>query len=201
MGILSRVRERSEAFVARHLEGESVALAAAIPGSSGPLCELKLEAQAEPESQGERVRLRAHFRLHLRAAPALPDKREHGGSVPARVGRWIERRLNSRWLRAVAAPVLNRTVDSWVEVRASSAPLDEGSRALVPEKLHVLGVEPQPGKPFQVWAGGLGGARPGFATLGLVQLDKNRLPPPVQQALGPKPFHLSATLVSVIEDA
>jgi hypothetical protein len=101
----------------------------------------------------------------------------------------------------LAAPVLDRTLESWVEVRASRSPLDEGSRALVPEKLGVLGVEPQPGKPFQAWAGGLAGARPGFAALGLLQIDKDRLPPAVQQALGTKPLHLTATLVNVVEDS
>lgn len=202
MGILSRVRERGEAFIARRLQAEAVAFAAAIPGSSGPLCELKIEAEAEPEAEGERVRLRAHFRLSLRSTPAAPaHDRVRKTALPARVGRWIERRLESRLLQLLAAPVLDRDLNTWVEVRASSAALDEGSRALVPDRLSVLGIEPQPGKPFQTWAGGLRGPRPGYAMLSLMQLDKERLPPPLQQALGEKPFQLTATLVSVVEQA
>lgn len=199
MGILSRLRERGEAFVARRLEGEAVAFSAAIPGSTGPLCEFRFEAQADEQAGGERVRLRAHFRLSLRGATAhAPGRRT---ALPARIGRWIERRLASPVAQVLAAPVLDREVNSWVEVRASSAALDEGSRALVPERLKVLGIEPQAGKPLQSWAGGLGGPRPGFAMLTLLQLDKERMPAPLQQALGPRPFQLTATLVNVIEDA
>lgn len=201
MGILSRVRERGEAFVARRLQAEAVALGASIPGSGGPLCEFRFEAEAEPEANGERVRLRAHFRLSLRRPVAPRGKLAGRPALPARIGRWIERRLESTVAQLLAAPVLDRDINTWIEVRASSAALDEGSHALVPERLAALGIEPQPGKPLQTWAGGLQGGRPGYAVLTLLQIDKDRLPPPVQDALGNKPFQLSATLVNVIEDA
>jgi len=160
MGMLSRLRERGEAFVAKRLQGKAVALAARVPWRSAPLVEWKLEALAEPEPGGERVRLRSHLRVHL------PQ----------------------------------RKFDSWVEVTGSSAALDEGTGALVPEKLDRLGIRPQPGKPIQTWAGGLGGPRAGFATLTLMQIDKDQLPPALQQALGPKPLHITATMASVIEE-
>lgn len=199
--MLSRLRERGEAFVARQLQGEALAFSAEIPGSSGPLWELKLEAAAEPEADGERLRLRAHWRLRLRRPAALPSgARGTRVALPARVGRWIERRLQSPLMQNLAAPLLDRDLQSWIEVRSSSAALDEGSRALVPERLGALGIEPQAGKPFQSWAGGLAGGRPGFATLMLLQLDKEQLPPAMQQALGPKPFHLTATLANVVEE-
>lgn len=159
--MLSLLRERGEAFVARRLQGEAVAFSARIPGRTGPLCELKLEAAAEPEAGGERVRVRAHLQLRLRA----------------------------------------RTLHSWVEVRSSTAALDDGSRALVPERLGALGIQPQPGKPLQTWAGALGGTRPAFAMLTLMQLDKERLPLRLQRALGPRPLHLTATLANIVEDA
>jgi hypothetical protein len=200
MGILSRARERGEAFVARRLQGEAVAIEASIPGSAGPLCEFRFEAEAGPQGDGERIRLRAHFKLSLRRARGAQEKLPGRAALPARVGRWIERRLESRLARVFAAPVLDRDVNTWVEVRSSSAALDDGSRALVPERLQVLGIEPQPGKPLQTWAGGLGGARPGYAMLTLLQLDKDQLPPPLQQALGEKPFQLTATVVNVIEE-
>lgn len=200
MGILSRVRERGEAFIARRLQGEAVALEASIPGSAGTLCELRVEAEAEPQAEGERLRLRAHFRLSLRR-PVAPRAMLAGrAALPARIGRWIERRLDSPVARLLAAPVLDRDFNTWVEVRASSAALDEGSRALVPDKLNALGIEPSRDKPLQTWAGALGGNRPGFAMLTLLQLDKERMPAPLRQALGAKPFQLTATLVNVVEE-
>ena len=202
--MLSRLRERGEAFVAKRLQGEAVAFSAAIPGSTGrPLFELTFEAAAEPEAdgEGERVRARMHFRLSLRRPPALARRGDAGRpALPARVGRWIERRLESRLLQALATPVLDRDLQSWLEVRSSSAALDEGSRALVPERLERLGIEPDPRKPIQTWAGGLGGARAGFATLTLMQVDKEHLPPALQEALGPRPLHITATMASVIEE-
>ena len=160
MGMLSRLRERGEAFVARRLQGNAVALSAQIPGRGGPLVEWKLEAEAEPEPGGERLRLRSHLSVNLH-----------------------RRRLNS-----------------WVEIRSSSAALDEGSRALVPERLDALGITPTAGKPVQTWAGALGGPRAGFAVLTLMQLDKEHLPLAMRQALGPKPLHLTATLANVVEE-
>ena len=163
MGILRRVRERGEAFIARRLQDRAVALSLALPGRK-PICEMRFEAQSEPQADGERLRLRAH--LHVRLGPGL-----------------------------------RRDFKSWVEVRASSVALDDGSTALVPERLQVLGIEPQRGKPLQTWAGGLGGAHPGYAMLTLLQLDKERLPAPLRQVLGARPFQLTATVVNVVEDA
>jgi hypothetical protein len=96
--------------------------------------------------------------------------------------------------------LLDRDLQSWIEVRSSNAALDEGSRALVPERLGALGITPAAGKAFQSWAGGLAGGRAGFATLTLMQLDKEHLPAAMQQALGPKPLHLTATLANVVEE-
>src|SRR5690349_10758435 len=122
MGMLSRLRDRGGAFVARRLQDKALALSARFPWRSAPVIEWKLEAMTEPEPGGERVRLRSHLSVHLR----------------------------------------ERKLDSWVEVTASSAALDEGSRALVPERLGALGVQPTSGRPLQTWAGATGGARPGF---------------------------------------
>lgn len=163
MGILRRVRERGEALLARYLPGRAVAFTAAIPGKQGPLCELRLEAQREPQADGARLRLRAHLHLRLRGA-------------------------------------LRRDLNSWVELRASNAALDEGSRALVPEKLEALGIAPRADKPVQTWAGALQGARPGFAMLTLLQLEKSGLPAVLRRLLGRRPFQLSATVANVVEE-
>jgi len=160
MGMLSRLRERGGAFVSRRLQDKALALSARFPWRSSPVIEWKLEAMAESEPGGERVRLRSHLRLHL------PRNK----------------------------------IDSWVEVVSSSAALDEGSRALVPDRLGALGIEPTRGRPLQTWTGATGGQHPGFAMLTLMQLDKERLPPSVRRALGEKPFHLTATLANVVEE-
>jgi hypothetical protein len=144
--MLSRLRERGEAFVAQRLQGRAVSFSGRIPSPWRTRIEFTLEAAAEPEAGGERLRLRAHSRL----------------SLPGRALR------------------------SWLEVRSSTAALDEGSHALVPERLGALGITPAAGKPVQTWAGALEGPRPGFAVLTLVRIDRERL-------------HLAATLASVVE--
>jgi hypothetical protein len=159
MGMLSRLREAGETFVARQLQARAISFSARIPGAAGPLVEWRLEAAAEQQSGGEALCLRSHWRITLRG-----------------------QRLNS-----------------WLEVRSTNAALDEGSRALVPERLDALGIRPESGKPVQSWAGGLGGMRPGFAMLTLLQLDKERLPPRARRALGARPLHLTAMLANVVE--
>ena len=147
--MVSRLRARGEAFVAQRLQGRAVSLRGRIPLPRGAsLLEVTLEASAQPEPGGERLRLRAHSKL------TLPG----------------------------------RALRSWLEVRSSTAPLDEGSRELVPERLGTLGITPVAGKPLQTWAGPVPGPRPAFAVLTLLQLDQPRL-------------HLAATLANVVEVA
>ena len=202
MGILSRLRDAGEKIVATRLRGESLSFSAGIPGSTGPLWQLRVDLESQPQADGEQLRLRAHWRLSLRRALPSPEKpsSESRPALPARVGRWIEKRLDSPLVQLLAAPLLNRDISTWLELRSSDAALDEGSKALVPERLSVLGIKPRPDRQVQSWAGELGGARPGYAMLTLLQLDKNQLPPSLQKSLGPKPFQLAATIASVIED-
>jgi len=200
-GILKRLRNAGENFLGRQLQGEALSFTAEIPGSSGPLWQVSVEAVSEPQASGERVRLRAHFRLSLRRALPGRATRKGGRALPARVGRWIERRLESPLVQALAAPLLDRDMSTWIELRASDAALDEGSHALVPEQLQRLGIEVEPHRPLQTWAGATPGPRPGFAMLTLVQIDKDRLPPALRQALGDKPFQVAGAVVNVIEEA
>jgi hypothetical protein len=200
MGILSRLRDTGEAFVARRLGGESRSFSAEIPGSAGPLWQMRVDVQSEPQAAGEQLRLRAQLRLSLRrAAPASSGAPR--AALPARLGRWIERRLQSPLVQSLAAPLLDRDITTWIDLRASDAALDEGSRALVPERLHALGIEPRAGQPVQSWAGQLGGPKPGYAMLTLLQLDKDNFSPALQKQLGPRPFQLAAAIASVIEEA
>lgn len=159
MGMLNRLREAGETFVAHHLQARAVSFSARIPGLAGSRVEWRLESAAEQQAGGEGLCLRSHWRITLRG-----------------------QRLNS-----------------WLEVRSTHAALDEGSRALVPERLDALGIRPAAGKPVQSWAGGLGSLRPGFAMLTLMQFDKERMPARLQRALGARPFHLTAMLANVVE--
>ncbi|MBI2384333.1 MAG: hypothetical protein HYV18_09715 [Gammaproteobacteria bacterium] len=199
---MQRLRQAGESLLAERLQGEAVSLAAEVPGSAGPLWQMKVEMKSEPEADGERVQLRAQFRLSLRR-PAPAPKPEPGAqppALPARVGRWIERRLASRVVQAVAAPLLDRDFSTWVEVQTSTAALDEGSKALLPEKLSALGIKPSEHRKIESWAGEVEGPRPGFAAMTLLRLDKRDLPPDLQQALGGKPFQLTAAVVNVVEE-
>ncbi|HUS24590.1 MAG TPA: hypothetical protein VM369_06550 [Candidatus Binatia bacterium] len=198
-GILRRLRQAGEAFVARSLGGEALSLQAEIPGRRGPLWQMRVELQSEPHAGGERVRLRVRTRLDLRRE-ALPPPPASAAGVPAKVGRWMERRLQSRLVRALASPVLDRTVSTWIEVQASSAPLDEGARALLPDRLRDLGISPDPKKPVQTWTGALPGPKPGLAALTLARLDQDDLPEPLRRALGDEPFHFTAAIASVVEE-
>ena len=146
MGMLSRLRERGENFVAQRLQGKAVSFSGRIPSRRGALLEFAVEAAAEPEAGGERLR------LQVRGSLNLPG----------------------------------RALRTWFDLRGSTAALDEGSRALVPERLGALGITPSTGKPLQTWAGAVPGPRPGFAVLTVMQLDRERL-------------HLAATLASVVE--
>lgn len=204
MGLLRRLqslRRAGESLLAQRLNGDALALSATIPGRNGPLWQMELEMKSEPEAGGERLRLRAHFKLRLRTAAPAPDEPAPAPTLPDRVGRWIERRLETPLMQSLAAPFLDRDLNTWVEVQSSTAALDEGAKALLPARLAELGITPRADLPVQAWAGELQGAHPGFAQMTLLQLDRRHLPPNLQTALGNRPFQLSAAVVTVIEDA
>jgi hypothetical protein len=202
-GILSKLRSRGEELLARRLQGEAVSFAAEIPGRAGPLYRVQAELRSEPHADGERLRLRLHVKLSLRrrALPPPPDAEQPKATLPVRVGRWIEARLESPLVQRLAEPLLDRDFSSWLEIQASNAALDEGARALLPPQLQALGIEPQKDRPLQTWAGAVHGPKPGFAVLSLLQLDKSRLPPSVREALGPEPLQLTAAQALVVEEA
>ncbi|MEK6807222.1 MAG: hypothetical protein AABY95_11310 [Pseudomonadota bacterium] len=204
MGILSRlqsIRRAGESLVAERLNGEALSLSAEIPGSKGPLWQMQLEMKSEPQAGGERLRLRAHFKLSLRKALPAPGDAQAASSLPARVGQWVERRLDTPLMQTLAAPLLDRELNTWVEMQTSTAALDAGAKALLPTQLARLGIEPKNDQPVQAWAGELRGAKPGFAQMTLLQLDQRHIPPNLQQVFADRPFQLSAAIVNVIEEA
>ena len=221
--ILSRLRSAgSSGEVASKADGERYTLSAEIPGLSPgkPLWRINLELHSEPQGDGERLHLRAHWQANFASAlaPALsaeaPPVAESGAGsssarLPAeRVGQWLKRRLDNPLLRAIAEPLLRHDFNSWVELRASTADLADGAGALLPEtdRLKALGIEPKlsdarnQAPMTQSWAGSAMGPRPGFAQVSLLQIDKRHLPPGLAALLGARPFQMAAAVINVVEE-
>jgi hypothetical protein len=221
--ILSRLRDSGAAPRAEGAaDGERYTLAAEIPGlkPGKPLLRINIEMHSEPQGDGERLRLRAHWQANFASAlaPALAapakqpqndDARPSGEKLPAeRVSQWLRRRLDNPLLRALAEPLLRHDFNSWVELRASTADLAGGAGALLPEtdRLKALGIEPKLSDPkqhaplAQSWAGSSTGPRPGFAQVSLLQIDKRHLPPALAAMLGARPFQLAAAVINVVEE-
>lgn len=198
---------------------------AEIPGGAhGPLWKIQVEALSEPApGGGERLRLRAHVQTNLAsvARPALAALGERTlARLPApaaqastalaplaqQAGRWLGEwaqqgaqrfapRL-SRW----AAPLLRHDLNTWFELHASTAPLVEGAKALLPnaEKLSQLGITPNlgPNAPaMQAWQGRIGDEA---AQVSLLRMDDRQLPDNLRAQLGGTPFQLAAAVVNVV---
>lgn len=114
------------------------------------------------------------------AASSAPTK-----TLPARASRLAQQALRSSVSRALRLPVIRRIadpllrldLDTWVELNASDAPLDAGSRELLPQaqRLAELGIRPQPpgDQPqAQTW---VMEAPDGFAQVSILQIDGHQL--------------------------
>ena len=221
--ILSRLRAAgSNGDVASKAGGERYTLSAEIPGQrpGKPLWRINVEMHSEPQGDGERLHLRAHWQANFASAlgPALgvdaepPPVAQSGTStetLPAqRVGQWLKRRRDNPLLRAIAEPLLRHDFNSWIELRASTADLVDGAGALLPEtgRLKALGIEPKLSDAnhdaplTQSWAGSAMGPRPGFAQVSLLQIDKRHLPPALAAMLGARPFQMAAAVINVAEE-
>lgn len=203
--------------------------AAEIPGGAhGPLWKLSVEALSEPASGGgERLKLRAHMQTNLASVvkPALAAMGERAMAAlpaPARstsqalqplardfarqarqwLGEAAQQRLArlaprlSRW----TAPLLANDVNTWMELHASTAPLVEGAKALLPNagKLAALGIHPDLGPhapPVQAWQGRIGDEA---AQVSLLRMDDRQLPENLRAKLGGQPFQIAAAVVNLV---
>ena len=180
-----------------------------------PLWRLRVEMTAEPQGSGERVHMRAHMEANFADALALAAARPVASEPGTRAGR-MRRRTAESVVRIVQKvvdrPVVQRVgralllhnFNSWIDVRASTADLAFGARALIPEteRLKGLGIEPQfgDGPLAQTWAGGDAAAGAEFAQVSLLQFEKRHLPAQFAALFGGNPFHFAGALVNVIED-
>lgn len=224
MGMLKRWRERIDRRAAAALADDDTTLperfgfSAAIPaGSFGSLCKLDLQLLREPQQDGERMHLRAHIQTNFASVlrPALMQAA--GADVPVAepsVSRAIEpasraarianaglqRVLATRLVQRVAAPLLTHDFNTWMEIQASTEPLDDGAHSLVPqqEKLAAMGIKPSraAGPQAENWATQTAN---GYAQLSLLQIDKSQLPAELAKRFGKQPFQLAAAIVNTVE--
>lgn len=153
-------------------------------------------------------------RLAARAYAALPNPDAGEGQRAAsalsqalaplarRAGGWIEHRLRQQTPRLAAAltPLLHHDVQSWFELHASTGPLADGARALLPEvaRLDALGIHPQNGPnapPLQSWAGRIGSE---VAQVSMLRFDDRQLPDALRQRLGGQPLQIAAAMVHLL---
>src|SRR5699024_335759 len=117
-------------------------------------------------------------------APALSAQAGDAASPLARGRRQVARLVRGVLEQVPAkrlAPLTQRRWRSWVDVQVSTAPLDQGADALVPERLRSLwgaGLpRGGPGEPrVGVWSGPAGGPLGGKASLVWLQMDAADLP-------------------------
>ena len=218
--IIGALRRRLDAAATRVLAlvgRDSFSLSAEIPGFTPdqPLWRIKIEMLNEEQGDGGRVRVRAHLQAHLASAlgnerpptdarKAIPDPDR--GTLPApRITESLRIGLSVPVLRRLAAPLLRRDFNSWIELRASTADHNDGARALLPEseQLRALGIDTATigdGPFMQTWAGATGERHRGFAQVSLLHIDKRHLPKAMSALLGGRPFQLVAAVVNVAEE-
>jgi len=147
------------------------------------------------------------------AAPKADALMVVGGGPLSRVGRRVgtvvsdvvERGLRQPFVQKLLDPLKTHDINTWFEVQASTAPLDAGANALLPEaeQLAKVGIalrqpDPRGGPLIESWATP-GNDDRSFALVSVVRMAKEHLPPGVAALLGDQPFHLAAAMVNVVE--
>ncbi|MGH8457466.1 MAG: hypothetical protein ACRETE_10805, partial [Stenotrophobium sp.] len=142
--------------------------------------------------------------------PALAGQHEKpaigGGTamtLAQRTGALAQRAFSNPAVQRLAAPLLKHDFNTWIDVQASTASLDEGAGALLPqnEKLTAMGIVPsrkKTGGPIgESWSGE---SPNGFAQVSIVQIDKSHLPRRMAALLRDRPFQMAAAIVNTIEE-
>lgn len=200
---------------------ERLSFAAELPLGSGlPLWRVQLQMVSEPQADGERLRLRAHFQTNFASAlrPALQgahaaerrptltaDGTGTATTLAQRAGDLVQRAaaraLAVPGVRALAEPLLQLDLNTWVELHASTASLAEGSHQLLPQadKLASLGIVPRRTADQPVAESWAGESADGFAQVSVLQLDKRHLPLRLSRMLGERSFSLAAAVVNTAQ--
>ncbi len=228
MGILNRIRKGLEAVGINTPESpvperEELSFAAEVPvaGVDAPLWKVNVHLVTEPHGDGERVRLRAHVQTNfaaLRPALAAPTNKSgdaraigHGAaggkglSLSQRTTALAQRALENPVVNFLAQPLLKHDFNTWIDLQASTASLDAGAHALVPQsdKLTAMGIRPARSKDGGPVAESWSGQSPngnGFAQVSIVQLDKKHLPERLARMLRDKPFQMAGAIINTVEE-
>lgn len=228
MGILNRIRKGLEVIGVNTPESsvphrEELSFAAEVPvaGVDAPLWKVNVHVVTEPHGDGERVRLRAHVQTNFAALrPALTapaSKRDdakalgHGAgggkglSLSQRTTALAQRALENPVVNFLAQPLLKHDFNIWIDLQASTASLDDGAHALVPQsdKLTAMGIRParsKDGGPVaETWSGQSPSGN-GLAQVSIIQLDKKHLPPGLARMLKGKPFQMAGAVINTVEE-
>lgn len=223
-------RERSKSLPAAPVR---TLLDAELPAASGaPLLRIQLQLETRERGGGEESHLRLHLQSSLGNAalaadtspapprppqPAALPRRVDTSRLTSRFGAFaarlpargaaalLQRGLGNSLVRRAVTPLLQHDLNTWVDVRASTAPLMRGVAALMPsytDKLRQIGVQlPSGDGPLaHSWAGATDGPNPGFAQFSILRFDQRHLPTAAAALLGGKAFQLVATIAQVIEE-
>lgn len=189
--------------------GELRRFSAEIPGTRGePLLRIELQLLESPQADGEKLRLRARIQTRLaELRPMLeprPDAAPGRALSPVRQAGRLAQRVAQRalavpLLRRLAEPLFEYELTTHLDLTASTAALDGGSRELMPDrdKLAALGIHPV-ATGEQPMAESWGGHAPdgSLARFTLLRLDKRHLPPALAAWLGDRPFALAAAVLN-----
>ncbi|MDD3764377.1 MAG: hypothetical protein PHP86_13895 [Nevskiales bacterium] len=222
--MLKRIRQRISRLAADRgllpAGGNTVTMAAEIPvGQDAPLWRMQIQVVTEPQADGERTRLRAHIQANFASAlrpalaatpdnerPALPqDGRSGAVTLAQRAGglaqRTAQRALRLPGVRALAEPLMQLDLNTWVEIQSSSASLADGSHELLPQadKLASLGIVPKRAADQPVAETWAGEAADGFAQVSVLQIDKRHLPENLKRLLGKQPFSMAAAIINTAQ--
>jgi hypothetical protein len=222
--MLRRIRRRISRLTAPPRDatagsGDAHAFSAELPiGQAQPLWRVQMQLVSEPHADGERLRLRAHLQTNFASAlrpalqpghepqrPALDSSGRNALTLAQRAGglmqRAATRALEVPALRALAEPLLQLDLNTWIEVQASTASLADGSHQLLPQqdKLAALGIRPKRAAEQPVAESWAGEAPDGFAQVSVLQIDKRHLPERLRARLGDLPFSLAAAIVNTAQ--
>jgi hypothetical protein len=218
--IRRRIRRLTTAAADAPAAGDARTFAAELPiGQAQPLWRVQMQLVTEPHADGERLRLRAHLQTNLASAlrpalqsgrsypqhPALDSAGRNALTLTQRAGglmqRAATRALAVPALRALAEPLLQLDLNTWIEVQASTASLADGSHQLLPQqdKLAALGIRPKRASDQPMAESWAGEAPDGFAQVSVLQIDKRHLPERLRARLGDLPFSLAAAIVNTAQ--
>jgi hypothetical protein len=164
--------------------------------------------------------LRAHVQTNfaaLRPVLAAPANKNdakalgHGSSsskglsLSQRTTALAQRALENPVVNFLAQPLLKHDFNTWIDLQASTASLDAGAHALVPQsdKLTAMGIRPARSKDGGPVAESWSGQSPngtGFAQVSIVQLDKKHLPARLAKMLGDRPFQMAGAVINTVEE-